>query len=153
MIRNPLPEIYGWSALLQPYLKVKRENSVWLCQANREDYLAFKISYAGITWPGWAEQTNRCLLSLKSIRPNSPLFGRIGNWSLGKPLSQRRSMTVIRQDTSYSAKWITNGMVAWPFRSATQWQGGPHYYISTRTPHSKPPSSTPTATHTHFTLT
>src|SRR6266567_8328682 len=39
-----LPETYGWSALLQQYLKVKRENSVWLCLATREDFLKNKNS-------------------------------------------------------------------------------------------------------------
>src|SRR6267142_136809 len=74
-----LPETYGWSALLQPYLKVKRENSVWLCPANREDYLAFKISYAGITWPGGP--SNKPLFAFPQIDPiKQPIIWE--NWQL-----------------------------------------------------------------------
>src|SRR6267142_5951582 len=41
-----LPETYGWPALLQPYFKNKRDNTVWLCPATREDFAAYKNSYA-----------------------------------------------------------------------------------------------------------
>ncbi len=122
-----LPEVYGWSALLQPYLKVKRENNIWLCRSNRDDYLAHKISYAGNTWPGGP--TSKPRLAFPQIDPTQQAVV-FENWQLEPwksgvpaPLDDRYP-----PGYEYSAKWVTNGMNASPYLSATHWQGGPHYY-------------------------
>jgi type II secretory pathway pseudopilin PulG len=116
-----LPETYGWSALLQPYLKVRRENSVWLCPATREDFLQYKNSYAGYTWPGGP--------SAKSALtwPNQSIIFENWRYAAYKPGVPAQLSQWYPPGYEYSAKWPNFPLV--PFeRPWTRWQGGPHYY-------------------------
>jgi len=120
-----LPETYGWSALLQPYLKVKRENSVWLCPATREDFLRNKNSYAGRTWPDGP--SNKPLIAFPQIDPTHVNI-IWENWQFAPYKPGVPAPLSYPPGYEYSSKWVTPGMVPNGLTSATQWQGGPHYY-------------------------
>ena len=114
-----LPETLGLSALLQPFFRVKRENSIWLCPATREDLATYKNSYCWV--PASVKPT--ALTALKN--PTTPLV--FENFQCAPNTPGVPAQLLFPPGYENADKWAMGGMTA-TLLPVEKWQSGPHYY-------------------------